>query len=114
MRIRHDILAAGSAAAVLLAAGGVPAAVGATTAPIHKLTKKTAAAAALKDAKAAATISGGDKVVISNCRAYGKSAFKCAVQLIPESSASRCHWTDTITLVKGRPNVRYSSVACSG
>ncbi|HEY5198671.1 MAG TPA: hypothetical protein VIJ51_16745 [Solirubrobacteraceae bacterium] len=116
MRTSNHILAitAASTAAVLLAATSLPAAAGATAAPIHKLTKTIAQAAALKDAKAAATISGGDKVIISNCRTYGKADFKCSVQLIPESSASRCHWTDTINLVKGKPNVRYSGVVCSG
>jgi hypothetical protein len=116
MRTAHHIRAitATSTAAVLLAATAVPPALGASAAPIHKLTKTIAAAAARKDAQAGATISGGDKVVVSGCRAYGKSAFKCAVELIPVSSASRCHWTDTIRLVKGKPDVRPSGASCSG
>jgi hypothetical protein len=113
MRIPHDILAA-STVAVLVAVVGVGPAFAASAVPLHKLTKTSAATAARKDAEAAATISGGDKVVISNCRAYGRTAFKCAVQLVPDSSSSRCHWTDTIRLVNGKPDVRYSSVVCSG
>jgi hypothetical protein len=108
----QKILAAASTAAILLVAS-VPAAVGASVAPL-KLTKATAAAAALKDAKAGATISGGDKVIVSNCRPYGRSAFKCSIQLTPQSSASRCHWTDTVKLVKGKFDVQYSRIVCSG
>jgi hypothetical protein len=113
MRIPHDILAASTAAA-LVAAIGVAPAFAASAKPVHKLTKTSAATAARKDAEAAATITGGDKVVISDCRTYGRASFKCAVQLVPESSSSRCHWTDTISLVGGKPNVKYSSVVCSG
>jgi cytochrome c5 len=113
MRTTHDILAAAAAAAIVLVASA-PIAFGAAAAPIHKLTKTTAAAAAKKDAQAAATISGGDKVYVSNCRTYGKASFKCAIKLVPETSTSICRWTDTISLVKGKPNVKYSSVVCSG
>jgi hypothetical protein len=113
MRITHHTLAAASTAAILLVAGSPPA-FGAAAAPIAKLTKTTAAAAAKKDAQAAATISAGDKVVVSNCRTYGKTAFKCAIKLIPETSTSICRWTDTIRLVKGKADVKYSSVVCSG
>jgi hypothetical protein len=112
MRIRNDILAA-SAAAVLLGASTVSPAAGASATPIHKLTKTNASAAALKDATAAATISGGDKVTVTDCRKYGKTRFKCAVTVIPENSASRCHWTDTISLVKGKPSVKYSAASCT-
>jgi hypothetical protein len=112
MRTTHHILAAASTAAVLFVAG-IPAAFGASAAPIAKLTKTTAAAAAKKDAQAAATISGGDKFVVSNCRAYGKTAFKCAIELIPQTSTSICRWTDTIRLVKGKPVIKYSSAVCS-
>jgi hypothetical protein len=132
MRTAHEIIAVVSAAAALLAASVAAPALGAmsptskqtktktkTTKPKPKpkpakLTKTTAAADARADAVAGATISSGDKVVISDCRAYGRSDFKCAVQLIPAASASRCTWTDTISLVKGKPNVTYSDVACSG
>jgi hypothetical protein len=115
MRTAHDILAASTAAILLAATPAGPAfAASASAGPVHKLTKKTAAAAALKDAKAAATITGGDKVVISNCHTYGRASFKCSVALVPASSASRCGWTDTISLVKGKPNVRYSAAVCSG
>jgi cytochrome c5 len=116
MRTTHDILAAVSTAAILLVAG-VTTALAATATPttkLTKLTKTTAAAAAKEDAQAAATISGGDKVVVSNCRTYGKTAFKCAIELIPETSTSTCRWTDTIRLVKGKPDVKYSPVVCSG
>ena len=108
----HNIPAAVSTAAVLLLAS-VPASVGASTAP-PKLTKLTVAAAALKDAKAGATISGGDKVVVSTCQPYGRSAFKCSIQLAPQSSATRCHWTDTIRVIKGKFDVQYSRIVCSG
>ncbi len=108
----HNILAAASTASVLLLAGS-PAAVGASAAP-PKLTKLTAAAAALKDAKAGATISGGDKVLVSKCLPYGRSTFKCSIVLAPQSSATRCHWTDTIRLIKGKFDVQYSRIVCSG
>jgi len=133
MRTAHEIIAATSAAAVLLAAGGAVPALGAPAAPAPthkpatktktkaktkakttKLTKTAAAADARADAEAGATISGGDKVVITDCRTYGRSAFKCDVQLLPAASASRCTWTDTIRLVAGKPAIRYSDVACSG
>lgn len=116
MRNTHDIrvLAAASTAATLLAVAGAPAALGASTPPVAKLTKTSAAAAARKDTLAAAAIYGGDKVVISGCRTYGKSAYKCSVLLVPQSSASRCRWTDTIRLVKGKLNVTPSAAGCSG
>jgi len=109
----QNIFAGGSTLAVVLVTSAAPA-IGAAAAPIRKLTKTTAAAAARKDAQAATTISGGDRVIVSNCRPYGRSAYKCAVQLVPQASMSRCHWTDTITLVKGKPDVRYSRIVCSG
>ena len=112
MTSSHNILAAASTAAALLVASAPPA-VGASPAKL-KLTKATAAAAALKDARAGAVISSGDKVTVSNCRAFGRSAFKCAILLAPEASPSRCRWTGTITLVKGRFDVQYSKILCSG
>jgi hypothetical protein len=113
MRTIHQNLAAASTVALLLVATGVPPALGATAAPIKKLTKTTAEAAARADAEAGATISGGDKVIVSDCRRYGRAAYKCAIELIPEGSASRCRWTDTISLVKGKADVKYSAVSCS-
>jgi len=110
----HNILATAATTAALLLAASVPSAVGASARPATKLTKATVAAAALRDARAAATISGGDKVIVSNCRPYGRSAFKCAIQLVPQTSGSRCRWTDTITLVKAKPSITYSRVVCSG
>jgi type II secretory pathway pseudopilin PulG len=112
MRTTNDILAAASIAGILLVAS-VPTAFGATAKPITKLTKTAAAAAAKKDAQAAAMISGGDKVVVSNCRTYGKTAFKCAIELIPETSTSICRWTDTIRPVQGKLVIKYSSAVCS-
>jgi hypothetical protein len=130
MIANRQILAAASTALVLLAATSLPPAIAASTstpkatktpapkttktpATIHKLTKAIASSAALKDAEAAASINGGDKVVVSDCRTYGKASYKCAIQLIPVSSSSRCKWTDTISLVKGQPSIKYSASVCS-
>jgi hypothetical protein len=79
-----------------------------------RLTKTTAAALAKRDALAAASLGGGDSVRITNCHAVRGGAYTCQVELIPAHSSSRCRWTDTIRLVKGKPTVvKYTSAHCS-
>jgi hypothetical protein len=79
-----------------------------------RLTKTSAAKIARSDALAAASLGGGDAVKITNCHAVRGGAYTCQVELIPVHSSSRCRWTDTIRLVKGKPKVvKYTSAHCS-
>ncbi|MGI8803308.1 MAG: hypothetical protein ACR2KV_14275 [Solirubrobacteraceae bacterium] len=78
-----------------------------------RLTKASVTALAKKDATAAAVISSGDKVVVTGCHAISRTTFRCQIEIIPAQSQSRCRWTDTIRLVKGKPVITYSHARCS-
>jgi hypothetical protein len=99
-----------TAATVLTAALATPA----VSVSAAHLTKATAAAAAKRDAQAAAVISGGDVVKVTGCHPIRGGAYTCQVELIPVKSSSRCRWTSTIRLVKGKPAVvGYSRAHCT-
>jgi hypothetical protein len=109
MTTRHKALTGLLTTALLLGPGLVPPAFSAA-----RLTKATAAAAAKRDAVAAAAIYGGDTARVTGCKAIRGGAYTCHVELIPVHSSSRCFWTATVRLVKGKPAVvGYSRAHCT-
>ena len=109
MTTKHKALTGLATTALLLGSGSVPPAFSAA-----HLTRATAAAAAKRDALAAAAITGGDTAKINGCKAIRGGAYTCQVELIPVRSSSRCFWTATVRIVKGKPAVvGYSRAHCS-
>jgi hypothetical protein len=99
----------GLSGAMLALVAALPAS-GAPAPRLTHLTKATAGALAVKDAQAAVVISAGDKVQASGCHAVGHGAFRCQMLLIPVKSSSRCRFSETVSLVHGRPVFAYSKV----
>ncbi|MEA2297223.1 MAG: hypothetical protein QOF77_159 [Solirubrobacteraceae bacterium] len=110
MTTKNKALAGLAATTVLLGQGLAMPSLGASA---TRLTKTSAAAIAGREARAGAIISSGDKIKVSNCRSAGHGAFKCQIELIPVKSTSRCRWTETVRLVRGKPTVAFSRVSCS-
>jgi hypothetical protein len=109
MAPRNKTLATLATAALLTGALGAPPMAASAT----RLTRAAAEAAARRDAAAATVLYGGDKVK-ATCRATGRNVFRCQILLTPVHSGSRCRWTDTVRLVRGRPQVgSYSHASCS-
>ncbi len=108
---KNQTLAGVATAAVLLAQSlALPALAASAT----RLTAASAAAVAKSDAMAAAAIYGGDTAKITGCHAVRGGSYTCQVLLIPVHSSSRCRWTDTIRLVKGKPTVvKYTAAHCT-
>ncbi|HEU0318111.1 MAG TPA: hypothetical protein VFR49_12320 [Solirubrobacteraceae bacterium] len=108
---KNQALAGVATAAIVLAQS---LALPALSASATRLTAASAAAVAKSDAMAAAAIYGGDTAKISGCHAVRGGAYTCQVELIPVRSNSRCRWTDTIRLVKGKPTVvKYTAAHCT-
>jgi hypothetical protein len=108
---KHQALAGVATAAIVLAQS---LALPALSVSATRLTAASAAAVAKSDAIAAAAIYGGDTAKITGCHAIRGGAYTCQVELIPVHSNSRCRWTDTIRLVKGKPKVvKYTSAHCT-
>jgi len=101
---------AGLAAAFALAPA-LPAspALAATKPPAH-LTVALATKYIRADVTSAFGLFGGDKFVITGCHPIRGGAYTCKVELIPQQSNSRSHWTNTVKLVKGKPVVTYSKI----
>lgn len=87
-----------------------PAALATGPAKPKKLTAALAAKYAHDEALAGFGLMGGDKVVVTGCRAIRTGVYTCKMMLVPSQSTSRPHWTDTIRLVKGKPKIDYSKI----
>jgi hypothetical protein len=85
-----------------------PPALGATKAPAH-----LTAALAAKYIRAEVT-SGfgmpGDKLLITGCHAIRRDVYTCKVVLVPVQSNSRPHWTNTVSLARGKVVIAYSKI----
>jgi hypothetical protein len=110
MTTKNKALAGLASASILLAQALATPSLG-LSAP--RLTKASAEALARRDALAGFGINGGDKVQ-ATCHAIRGGAYSCQMLLIPVKSSSRCRWTETIRIVKGKPDIKYARVACKG